>query len=79
MKLVLLAAVVALAGCSTTFGSPGHDVTVTVPAVEIGVRPEYQGRTHLRRHWVERGTRYCEYTDGKVYQRHYRYDCPYTY
>ena len=79
MKLVLLALFAALAGCSTTFGGPDRDVTVTIPAVEIGVRPEYANRTHLRRHWVERGTRYCEYSDGKVFQRHYRYECPYTY
>jgi hypothetical protein len=77
---LMIATAAAATGCATRIGLPGpNDLEITIPAVTIESRPEYQGRTHLRRHWVERGTRYCEYTDGKVYQRHYRYDCPYTY
>lgn len=80
MKTYLLIASALLAGCSSTFDLPGRDdLTISIPAVTIETRPEYQNRVHLRRHWVERGRRYCEYSNGVVHQRHYRYDCPYTY
>jgi hypothetical protein len=80
MKYLVLALMVLLAGCAARINLPGpNDLEISIPAVTVETRPEYQNRTHLRRHWVERGTRYCEYSNGAVYQRHYRYDCPYTY
>jgi hypothetical protein len=80
MKIVLLALATLLAGCAARLNLPGpNDLEISIPAVTIESRPEYQNRIHLRRHWVERGTRYCEYSNGAVHRRHYRYDCPYTY
>jgi len=80
MKYFVLALMVLLAGCSTRLNLPGDsDLQISIPAVTIETRPEYQNRVHLRRHWVERGTRYCEYSNGYVSRRHYRYECPYTY
>jgi len=80
MKYIVLAIMVLLAGCAARVNLPGpNDLEISIPAVTIETRPEYQGRIHLRRHWVERGTRYCEYSNGAVHRRHYRYDCPYTY
>jgi hypothetical protein len=76
MKLALLSVAVVLAGCSTTFGGPDRDVTISVPAITIEAGPGDSGRVYLRRHYVERGVRYCEYSNGRTYQRHWRYDCP---
>jgi hypothetical protein len=75
MKFVLAAAfaAVALSGCA--YRTPEGDVTVTVPAIDIDVQPEYRSRIHLTREWVERGTRYCRYSNGQVVQQHWRQEC----
>ena len=76
MKTFLaMAAVAIIAGCAVT--TPDGDITVTIPAIDIDVRPEHRGRVHLTREWVERGVRYCRYSDGQVTRRRWRDgDCP---
>ncbi len=73
-KLVLAAlAAAALSGCA--YRTPDGDVTVTIPAIDIDVRPEYRNRVHLTREWVERGVRYCRYSNGQVERQHWRQEC----
>lgn len=62
-----------LTGCAVT--TPDGDVTVTIPAIDIDVQPEYRHRVHLTREWVERGTRYCRYSNGQVTTMHWRHEC----
>ena len=77
MRLALLALSVVMAGCSASFGRGGSDVDIDIPEVRISIgQDEHRGRVHLQRHWVQRGTRYCQYSNGQTYQRHWRYECP---
>jgi outer membrane biogenesis lipoprotein LolB len=78
MKSILaLLAAAALAGCAVK--TLDGDLTVTIPAIDIDVRPEHRSRVHLTREWVERGTRYCRYSNGYVAQHHWRQECPRVY
>lgn len=73
MKAAIVLAAM-LAGCAVS--TPDGDVTITIPAIDIDVRPEHRSRIHLTREWVERGTRYCRYSNGYVDRMHWRRDCP---
>jgi hypothetical protein len=76
-KLLILAVAVLLGGCA--FRTPDHDVSISVPAIDIDVTPEYRNRVHLNREWVDRGTRYCRYSDGRVTRHHWRDVCARAY
>jgi hypothetical protein len=54
LAAVAVLAVATMSGCA--FRTPNHDVTVSVPAIDIDVTPENRHRTHLNREWVDRGT-----------------------
>jgi outer membrane biogenesis lipoprotein LolB len=78
MKTFLaMAAVAIIAGCAVT--TPDGDITVTIPAIDIDVRPEHRNRVHLTREWVERGVRYCRYSNGYVDRHHWRQECARAY
>lgn len=73
MKIAYILAALVLSGCAVS--TPDGDITVTIPAIDIDVRPEHRHRVHLTREWVERGTRYCRYSNGQVVRQHWRADC----
>lgn len=75
MKALLLAVAAAAALSACAFRTPHHDVTISVPEVNIDVRPEHRSRVHLQRHYVRDGVRYCHYSDGSVQRQHWRYRC----
>lgn len=78
MKTFLaMVAIAIIAGCAVT--TPDGDVTVTIPVIDIDVRPEHRSRIHLTREWVERGVRYCQYSNGYVDRRRWREECPRVY
>jgi hypothetical protein len=79
MKSILaIAAVGIIAGCA--YRTPDGDVTISVPAIDIDVQPEYRSRIHLTREWVDHGVRYCRYSNGEVTQRRWRDgECPRVY
>ena len=74
MKLALAIIAAALSGCAVS--TPDGDLTITIPAIDIDVQPEYRHRTHLTREWVDRGVRYCRYSNGEVTRLHWRAECP---
>jgi hypothetical protein len=74
MKIALAIIAVALSGCAVT--TPDGDVTITVPAIDIDVRPEHRDHIHLTREWVDRGVRYCQYNNGEVTRQYWRSECP---
>lgn len=74
MKIASILVAAVLAGCAVS--TPDGDVTITVPAIDIDVRPEYRSRVHLTREWVERGVRYCRYSNGDIVTMHWRRECP---
>ena len=79
IKILAAIAFVAMAlpGCALRVGHA--EAVIDVPDVLVEVPIEFRNRPHLTRHGVRNGTRYCHYSDGRVTERHYRYDCPYTY
>lgn len=75
-SLILLSLIFGLSGCAFRAGHGGVEATLDVPDVVVEVPLEYRNRPHLTHHGVHNGTRYCHYSDGRVTQRHPRYDCP---